>query len=164
MNASAVSYKYEPPPKSCSQVNPYYSTSVHGRALWFEPQRWLCKQDFVSTMGLSTSDGLTVRISNLPPETDGNDVRRFFDGRVGRSGTVISKNGIGHIVTQAKRKTKQTTVTFITHDIKKKAIERCDKTQFSAERGDGWMIVDVEDDFMGLTTLYMPASGTPNLE
>lgn len=112
------------------------------------------------------SDGLTIRISNLPPEADaeGNDVRRFFDSRVGLTGTVISKNGIGHVVTQAKRKTKQTTVTFINADLKKKALERCHRTAFSAERGNGSVIVDVEDEFMGLTTLYVPQSATPNLE
>ena len=119
-----------------------------------------------TSIGMPTSDGLTVRISNLPPETDsrGNDVRRFFDSRVGPSGTVISKNGIGHVVTQAKRRTKQTTVTFISHDFKKKALEKCDRTAFSAEHGNGSVVVDVEDEFMGLTTLYMPESGIPNIE
>lgn len=111
------------------------------------------------------SDGLTV-ISNLPPEADsrGNDVRRFIDSRVGPSGTLVSRNGIGHIVTQAKRRTKQTIVTFISDDIKKKALERCDRTALSAEYGNGSTNVDVEDDFMGLTMLYMPESGTRNLE
>lgn len=113
-----------------------------------------------------TSDGLTVRISNLPPETDveGNDVRRFFDSRVGPTGSVVSRNGIGNIVTQAKRRTKQTTVTFINAEVKKKALEKCHRTAFSAERGNGTVIVDVEDEFMGLTTLYVPSTGTPNLE
>lgn len=117
-------------------------------------------------MALPTSNGLTVRISNLPRETDaeGNDVRRFFDSRVGPTGTVISRNGIGNVITQAKRSTKQTTVTFMTFDFKKKAVERCHRTAFSAQRGNGTVIVDVEDDFLGLTTLYVPQSGTPNLE
>jgi len=117
-------------------------------------------------MGTPTSNGLTVRISNLPPETDqlGNDVRRFFDSRVGASGSVVSKNGIGHVVTQAKRRTKQTTATFLNFDIKKQALAKCDKTAFSAEHGNGSVIVDVEDEFMGLTTLYAPAHGAANLE
>lgn len=117
-------------------------------------------------MGMPTTDGLTVRISNLPPETDlnGNDVRRFFDSRVGPSGSVISKNGIGRVITQAKRRTKQTTVTFAAFDLKKKALEKCHRTAFSAEHGNGSVIVDVEDDFMGLTTLYVSELGTPNLE
>ena len=112
------------------------------------------------------TDGLTVRINNLPPETDanGNDVRRFFDGRIGPTGSVVAKNGIGYVATQAKRRTKQTTVTFINHDLKKKAIEKLHRTAFSAERGNGTIIVDVEDEFMGLTTLYMPRSGIPNVE
>ncbi|KAK3167556.1 hypothetical protein OEA41_010683 [Lepraria neglecta] len=99
---------------------------------------------------MPTSDGLTVRISNLPPEADprGNDVRRFFDSRVGPT----------------KRRTKQTTVTFISHDIKKKALERCDRTTYSAEHGNGSIIVNVEDEFIGLMTLYMPESGTSNLD
>ena len=59
---------------------------------------------------------------------------------------------------------KQNTVTFISHDIKKKALERCDRTTYSAEHGNGSMIVNVEDEFIGLMTLYMPESGTPNLE
>lgn len=117
-------------------------------------------------MAPPTSEGLTVRISNLPPETDaeGNDVRRFFDGRVGPNGSVVAKNGIGHVVTQAKRRTKQTTVTFMNTELKKKALERCHRTAFSAERGNGTVIVDVEDEFMGLTTLYTPELGSPNVE
>lgn len=117
-------------------------------------------------MGPPTSNGLTVRISNLPHETDaeGNDVRRFFDGRIGPTGSVISRNGIGNVITQAKRSTKMTTVTFMNFDLKKKALERCHRTAFSAGRGNGTIIVDVEDEFMGLTTLYVPQSGTPNLE
>ena len=112
------------------------------------------------------SDGLTVRISNLPPETDaeGIDVRRFFDSRVGPTGSVVSKNGVGCVVTQAKRRTKQTTVTFVNSELKKKALDRCHGISFSAERGNGTMVVDVEDEFMGLTTLYVPRSGTPNVE
>ena len=117
-------------------------------------------------MGSHSSNGLTVRISGLPPETDanGNDVRRFFDSRVGPSGSVISKHGIGHVVSQAKRPTKQTTVTFLTADLKKQALAKCDKTAFSAENGNGAVIVDVEDDFMGLTTLYSSTTGTVNVE
>jgi len=113
-----------------------------------------------------TLDGLTVRISNLPSETDwkGNDIRRIFDGRVGQTGSVVSRNGIGQVVTQAKRRTKQTTVTFMTFDLKKKALEKCHRTAFSAEHGNGTVIVDVEDEFMGLTTLYIPESETPNIE
>ena len=112
------------------------------------------------------SDSLTIRISNLPPETDanGHDVRRFFDGRIGPTGSVVAKNGVGYVATQARRRTKQTTVTFTNFDLKKKAIEKLHRTAFSAERGDGTVIVDVEDEFMGLTTLYMPRSGTPNVE
>ena len=117
-------------------------------------------------MARATADGLTVRISNLPPETDvdGNDVRRFFNGRIGPTGSVISKYGIGRVVTQAKLQTKVTTVTFLNSELKKKAIEKCHETAFRAERGNGSTIVDIEDEFMGLTTLYVPESGLPNVE
>ena len=115
-------------------------------------------------MAPPASDGLTIRISNLPPETEANDVRRFFDSRVGKTGTVVASNGVGQVITQAKRTTKQTTVTFTTSEWKKKAIQVCHDTRFSAERGNGTRVVSVEDEFMGLTPLFVSESGTPNLE
>ncbi|KAL6719552.1 hypothetical protein ACLMJK_003794 [Lecanora helva] len=115
-------------------------------------------------MAPSSPEGLTIRIRGLPPETIANDVRRFFDSRIGPSGSVISKNGIGRIIVEAKRRTKQTTVTFANPELKKKAVDKCNRNAFSAEQGDGTMVVDVEDEFMGLTTLYEPASGSPNLD
>lgn len=111
-------------------------------------------------MAPPTLEGLTLRISNLPPKTDA----ERNDGRVGPTGSVIAKNGIGHVVTQAKRRTKETTVTFMNTELKKKALERYHRTAFSAERGKGTVIVDVEDESMGLTTLYTPEVGSPNVE
>lgn len=111
-------------------------------------------------MAPPTLEGLTLRISNLPPKTDA----ERNDGRVGPTGSVIAKNGIGHVVTQAKRRTKETTVTFMNTELKKKALERYHRIAFSAERGKGTVIVDVEDESMGLTTLYTPEVGSPNVE
>ncbi len=107
-----------------------------------------------------------MRISNLLPETDsrGSDVRRFFDSRVGPTGSVIHKSRIGQIIKQAKIRTKLMTVTFMAFDLKKKALLKCRSSAFSAEHGKSTVIVGVEDEFMGLTTLYMPESGKPNLE
>ena len=117
-------------------------------------------------MSSSSSNGLTVRISGLPPETDanGNDVRRFFESGIGSSGSVISEQGIGPVVFQAMRLTKQTTVTFLSADLKEQALKKCDKTAFSAENGNGAVTVDVEDDFIGLTTLYSSTTGPVNVE
>jgi len=56
------------------------------------------------------------------------------------------------------------TVTFMAFDLKKKALLKCRSSAFSAEHGKSTVIVGVEDEFMGLTTLYMPESGKPNLE
>lgn len=113
---------------------------------------------------LMYSDGLTVRLSNLPPETRPTDVSRFFDSRIGPTGTVIAANGIGNIVTQARRSTKQTTVTFKTRDLKKRALKDCDDQLFSSEFGDGSVPIKIEDSFDGLTTLHYPATAEPNLE
>ncbi len=105
-------------------------------------------------MGLHTSDGLTVRVGDLPPETIEEDVARFFNGRVGPSGVVIAKNGIGNLVPEVNRRTKLTTVTFVKQEFKVKALKECHGIGFSAQRGDGTSIVSVEDEFMGLTTLH----------
>lgn len=113
---------------------------------------------------MPASRSLTVRLSNLPPETKASDVRRFFDSRIGPTGTIVAHDGIGNIVTQVNRTTKQTTVTFKTRDLKKKALKDCDQVLFSSEYGNGAVLVKIDDDFDGLTTLYHPKSGKPNLE
>ncbi len=104
-------------------------------------------------MVLHTSDGLTVRVGILPPETIEDDVARFFNGRVGPSGVVIAKNGIGNLVPEVNRRTKLTTVTFVKQEFKVKALKECHDIGFSAQMGDGALNVSVEDEFMGLTTL-----------
>lgn len=113
---------------------------------------------------MPASHSLTVRLSNLPQETKATDVRRFFDSRIGPTGTVVPSNGIGDIVTQVNRRTKQTTVTFKSRDLKKKALRDCDEVPFSSEYGNGFVMVKIDDDFDGLTTLYYPKSGEPNIE
>ena len=107
-------------------------------------------------MGGHTSDGLTVLVQGLPPETGEDDVARFFNARVGPSGSVISKNGIGTIAPEVNRSTKLTTVTFVKHEFKAKALRDCNGISFSAQWGDGSVIVNVKDDFDGLTTLHCP--------
>lgn len=104
--------------------------------------------------GLHTSDSLTIRVGNLPSETIEDDVARFFNGRVGPSGVVIAKNGIGSLVPEVSRRTKLTTVPFVKQAFKVKALKECDGIGFSAQRGDDTSIVSVEDEFMGLTTLH----------
>lgn len=116
-------------------------------------------------MGAPKFNGLTVRLRNLPQETRQTCVSRFFDRRIGLSGgTVIAMNGIGNIVNQANTKTKQTTVTFQSHDLKNRALRDCDRQPFSSEYGDGSLPVSIDDEFNGLTTLFESGKGTLNLE
>lgn len=115
-------------------------------------------------MGAPTSDGRTVRLRNLPQETQQSCVRRFFDSRIGPSGTVIAVDGIGNIVDHVNTKTKQTTVTFRSREFKDEALRSCDRQRFMSEYGDGSLPVNIDDEFSGLTTLFESKTGPPNLE
>ena len=117
-------------------------------------------------MGLPTSNGLTVRVQNLPPETDQarrRDVSRFFTNRLGRnSQPVIAQEGVGPLVTEVNRGTKQTTVTFASLELKKSALKDLDEISFLASQGGNERHIHIDDDFLGLTVLYENAD--PNVE
>ncbi|MCJ1466338.1 hypothetical protein MMC07_004957 [Pseudocyphellaria aurata] len=114
-------------------------------------------------MGSPSSDGHTVRLRNLPPETVQSCVRRFFDSRMGE-GTVIAVNGVGNIVDQVNTRTKQTTVTFKNCEYKKKALRDFDRQMFRPEFGESALPVSIDDDFIGLTTLFESKTGITNLD
>lgn len=117
-------------------------------------------------MGLPISNGLTVRIQNLPPETDQakrGDVSRFFTDRLGRNNqSVIAQEGVGPLVTEVNRGTKQTTVTFASLELKKSALKDLDEISFLASQGGHERPIHIDDDFLGLTVLYENAD--PNVE
>ena len=110
-----------------------------------------------SAMGLPSSNGLTVRVQNLPPETDQikqGDISRFFNHRLGRNDqAVVAEEGIGPLINEVNRMTKQTTVTFTSSDIKKSALN-LDEASFYASQGGNPTRIHIDDDFLGLTVLY----------
>lgn len=100
-----------------------------------------------------TSNGLTIRVRDLSPETIEDDVARFCNGRDGPSGIVIANNSIGNLVPEVNR-TKLMTVKSVKQEFKVKALRECHGISFSDQRGDGTLIVSVEDELTSLATLH----------
>lgn len=112
-------------------------------------------------MGLPTSNGLTVRVQNLPSttnQTSMGDISRFFNNRLGRNNqAAIAEDGVGPLITEVNRTTKQTTVTFTSLEIKKAALKDLDEINFVPSQGGQDTRIHIDDDFLGLTVLYEAA-------
>ena len=108
----------------------------------------------------------TLRVTGLPPLTQADDVKNFFNDRIKRKGREIIES-IGPISQDAVSESMQTTVSFSSHDAAKQALDlEYAKRRFVAVNG-GAENVNLNHDFKDITTLHTsknPATGRPDIE
>ena len=108
----------------------------------------------------------TLRVTDLPPSTQTEDVENFFRDRFQSKGRQIIES-IGPISRSAMSRKMQTTVSFSSHEAAKEALKlEYAKRRFTAIKG-GAENITLNHKFDDITTLHVsmnPKTGRPDIE
>ncbi|KAL2068811.1 hypothetical protein VTL71DRAFT_15149 [Oculimacula yallundae] len=107
---------------------------------------------------------LTILLKSLPEKISRRDIETFFVNRVAAAkGQETIIDNVGHIYKPANSQTRRAVVTFTSYEATKRAL-KLTRSQITAETASpedpaGRSLIDVDAEFLGLTTLYEPPLG-----